>query len=65
MSNLKDQDLKELDNLTEKGLPIEEIVKFMSSRVENLDDKITQALGELYEQVVTDVKMISQKMKQK
>lgn len=60
MANLKDNDIGELNSLTEQETPVEEIIKFMSSRIENLDDKITKALGELYEQMVTDIKQIAQ-----
>lgn len=59
MSNLKDEDVKELDKLTKKGMPAEEMINFMASKIENLDDKITEALGKLYEQMVVEVKAIS------
>jgi len=62
MSNLKDEDVKELDKLVEKGMPTEEIVNFMSSKIENLDDKITEALGNLYEQMVVDTKAIARSL---
>lgn len=63
MANIKDEDISELETLTEKNTPPEELVKFMSSKIENLDDKITQALGELYQQMVEDVKTISKNFK--
>jgi hypothetical protein len=42
----------------EKNMPVEEMVSFMASKIESLDDKITTALGELYEQMVSDTKAI-------
>lgn len=60
MSNLKGEDVKELDRLVEQNMPPEEMIGFMASRIEGLDQKITEALGELYEKMVTEVKTLAQ-----
>ena len=61
MKNLKDKDIKELDQKLEKGASEAEAITFMASRVPDFKEKVSSALSELYDELVEDSKKLAGK----
>lgn len=64
-SDLDKKMIAELDKNLSDDPKIEEVVSFLSSKIHNIDEKISQAFGDLYDELVTDTLAIAKKAREK